>query len=284
VAATELRPRTATEILDAAFQILKQQYGTFVVLAALAYLPYIIIMMVIGASVSGQSADDQSAALVAGAFASVPLALIWFPIAETAVVVGASDALLGRSVEAGPALRAVLSRFVSVLGAALLKALLLFIAMIVCIMPVGILVAVVGPAAFVAVPLAAIPVAIVYLGLFATPAVVVFERIGVAESIGRAWALARGAKGRVFGVLALAYLVVIAVQLAVTMIAVPLGLNEVAANIAASVLVIFVYPLIGICVALLYYDARIRKEGFDLQVLAGELQGATSGAPYADVR
>jgi hypothetical protein len=88
-------------------------------------------------------------------------------------------------------------------------------------------------------------------------------------------------KGKVLGVMLLAYLIVIAVQIAVTMVATPLGLNDIVVSIMSSVLVIFIYPLIGICTALLYYDARIRKEGFDLQVLAGELHGSAAGEPYA---
>jgi hypothetical protein len=256
---TELRPRSATEILDAAFQILKQQYGTFVVLAALAYLPYIVVMMLIGASVAGAPADDQSVASMTAGLAAIPIALIWFPIAETAVLVGASDALLGRRVDAGAALRVVFSRFGSVLGAALLKGFLVMLATVFFIVP-GV---------------------IAWLGLFATPAVVVFERQGAVESIGRSWNLAKGMKGKVLGVMLLAYLIVIAVQIAVTMVATPLGLNDIVVSIMSSVLVIFIYPLIGICTALLYYDARIRKEGFDLQVLAGELHGSAAGETYA---
>ena len=256
---TELRPRSATEIIDAAFQILRQQYGTFVVLAALAYLPYIIFMLAIGASTSGASQDEMSVAALGAGMLALPIALIWFPIAETAVLVGASDALLGRPVDAGAALRLVLSRFGNVLGAALLKVMLVFLATLFLL----------------------IPGVIVWLGLFATPAVVVFERLSAAESIGRSWNLAKGMKGKVLGVMLLAYLVVIAVQLAVEMLAQAIGLNPIMGSVASSVLVIFIYPLIGICTALLYYDARIRKEGFDLQVLASELEGASGPAPYA---
>ncbi|HSJ62303.1 MAG TPA: hypothetical protein VK922_00230 [Gemmatimonadaceae bacterium] len=262
MAPTELRPRSATEILDAAFQILKQQYGTFVVLAALAYLPYIVFMIVISASVAGAPPDEVSMAAASSALLSLPIALVWFPVAEAAVLVGASDALLGRPVDAGSALRAVFSRFGSVLLAALMKGMLVILATLFFIVP-GV---------------------IVWLGLFATPAVVVFERLGAVESLGRSWNLAKGLKGKIFGVMVLAYLVIFAIQIAVAMIAAPLGVNDIVANIAASVLVIFVYPLIGICMALLYYDARIRKEGFDLQVLAGELQGTASGSPYAGAR
>jgi hypothetical protein len=79
----------------------------------------------------------------------------------------------------------------------------------------------------------------------------------------------------------LAYLIVMAVQLSVDIVAQAVGLNPIMGSVASSVLVIFVYPLIGICTALLYYDARIRKEGFDLQVLSSELEGASGAAPYA---
>lgn len=256
---TELRPRSATEIIDAAFQILKQQYGTFVVLAALAYLPYIVFMLAVGASTSGASPDEMSVAALGAGMLALPIALIWFPIAETAVLVGASDALLGRPVDAGAALRLVFSRFLGVLGAAILKGMLVFIGMIFLVVP-GV---------------------IVWLGLFATPAVVVFEHMGATASLSRSWNLAQGMKGKVLGVMLLAYLVVIVVQLAVEMIAQVVGLNQILASVASSVLVIFIYPLIGICTALLYYDARIRKEGFDLQVLASELEGASRPAPYA---
>lgn len=255
---TELRPRSATEIIDAAFQILKQQYGTFVVLAALAYLPYIVLMLAVGASTSGVDPDEQMAAALGAAMITLPIALVWFPIAECAVLVGASDALLGKPVDAGAALRAVFSRFFSVLGASILKGLIVLVASFFILVP-GV---------------------IAWLGLFATPAVVVFEKVGAAASIQRSWNLANGMKGKVLGVMILVYILVVAVQLAVEVVVGIAGLNPMMASVASSVLVIFIYPLIGICTALLYYDARIRKEGFDLQVLASELERAEP-APYA---
>lgn len=255
---TELRPRSATEIIDAAFQILKQQYGTFVVLAALAYLPYIVVMLAIGASASTVDPDEQMAAALGAGLITIPIALIWFPIAECAVLVGASDALLGKPVDAGAALRAVLSRFFSVLGASILKGFLVFVAAIFFF----------------------IPGVVAWLGLFATPAVVVFEKVGATASIQRSWNLADGMKGKVLGVMILVYILVLSVQLAVDIVAGIAGLNPMMGSVASSVLVIFIYPLIGICTALLYYDARIRKEGFDLQVLASELERAEP-APYA---
>jgi hypothetical protein len=39
------------------------------------------------------------------------------------------------------------------------------------------------------------------------------------------------------------------------------------------VLQVFVYPLVYVVQTVLYYDLRVRQEGFDLELLAGALQG-----------
>ena len=48
------------------------------------------------------------------------------------------------------------------------------------------------------------------------------------------------------------------------------------ASVVNAIFRIFVYPLIAIVQTLLYYDARIRKEGYDLELMAQDL-----GAPAA---
>jgi hypothetical protein len=41
-----------------------------------------------------------------------------------------------------------------------------------------------------------------------------------------------------------------------------------------SILEVFIYPFIYIVVTVLYYDMRVRKEGFDLELLATATQRA----------
>ena len=41
-----------------------------------------------------------------------------------------------------------------------------------------------------------------------------------------------------------------------------------------SVLQIFIYPFVYVVMTVLYYDLRVRKEGFDLELLASALQPA----------
>src|SRR4051812_41040541 len=44
--ATALRPRTVTEIVDAAFQVLRAHYGKFVMCSAIAYMPWLVLELI----------------------------------------------------------------------------------------------------------------------------------------------------------------------------------------------------------------------------------------------
>ena len=48
-------------------------------------------------------------------------------------------------------------------------------------------------------------------------------------------------------------------------------------GILSAILIIPIYPLLAVVSTLLYYDLRIRKEGFDLEVMSREL--GTTAAP-----
>ena len=52
---------------------------------------------------------------------------------------------------------------------------------------------------------------------------------------------------------------------------------EISGNVA-GVLVVAVYPFLASLLALLYYDLRIRREGYDLELMARALDGTPSGA------
>ena len=45
--------------------------------------------------------------------------------------------------------------------------------------------------------------------------------------------------------------------------------QQIVQHVLSTLISIVVYPLVGITDALLYYDARIRREGFDIEMMAG---------------
>lgn len=291
---TELRPRSATEIIDAAFQILKRHYSQFLVIAALAYLPFFIVSI---AAESAMPATTIGATPSFGEFVPIlvmlSLALLWFPIAEAAVFVGASDALLRGSVSAGDAFRQVFRKFPTLLGAAILKWLTISMAMTITMLPAMALLAVTAAAgsAILTVVIGTLVIfgvmfvaMLVYVSLYATSPAIVLENVGAVESIGRSWRLSEGLRWKAFGAIVLAWLLIVAPLLAMMMIFATIFENPVIAQTAANVLSVLIYPVLGITFTLLYYDARIRKEGFDLQLLAGDLEGGPPATPYAERR
>ena len=62
-----------------------------------------------------------------------------------------------------------------------------------------------------------------------------------------------------------------------------LGGSQVITTLLSTIVTIVIYPVIALTEMVLYYDARIRSEGFDLERMAQELGigGAPDGSPRA---
>lgn len=231
-----LRPRTGTELIDAAFQLFRQHYAQLVLASAIAYLPGIVLGLVLP-----------------GWLKIIPhlLAMVSSTVAYAATVVVVSDSYLGREANAARAITQVLSRFGSVLAASILQGLLLVIGLMLLIVP-----------AF-----------IFFAWTFAMPAVVMLEGVGGADSFTRSRHLARGNVRRILATLGLTFLLFLIASVALTIVLaiLPGGGEGKGAQLLSQVLQILIYPLVAIVATLLYYDLRIRKEAFDIQMMASEL-------------
>ncbi len=110
-----------------------------------------------------------------------------------------------------------------------------------------------------------------------TPIVVLEDLSSSFDAFSRSWELTRGARLKVFGTVVVAWLIsVFLPQLVVSGISGALG---VAGNnslqpffvVVASLLGIVLAPILPCALTLLYYDLRVRREAFDLQVLSAQL-------------
>ncbi len=250
------RPRSIPEILDTSFQILRRHYGQFVVIAGCLYLPFIAVQFLVEASLS-----DPSSALLAGVAGVFFLLfmfvyIVWSAVAEAAILVAASDAYRGHEVRASDALRGVMARFGPILFASFNKAIRVALWSLLLIIP-GI---------------------IAYVRYFAIPATVVLEGRSGSDAMARARALSEGVKGRVFLALLAVWMIWGALYFSIVAVAALVSQSERVANVAGAVFSIFTYPLIPIATALLYYDVRIRKEGYDIELMAQELSTASRPA------
>jgi hypothetical protein len=181
------------------------------------------------------------------------LSFVFGLLSSAATVVIVSDSYLGREVTVGAAINRVFERLWVLVGAVLLQLVL------VCL---GVIVFIIGSL-------------IAACWFFATTNVVMVEGKGVQASLARSRELARGSIGKILGTISLAGLLIWLVELLVGVIVLAIvskvHVGPLALNLGPYVLGIFVAPFINVVITLLYYDLRIRKEGFDLELMAKEL-------------
>jgi hypothetical protein len=250
-----LRPRSATELIDAAVQLLRQHYVELVAVTALFMIPVIIARLVFVPDQMLTPGQMPSASALRGFGLLYPISFIFSSVSTAATVVIVSDSYLGRDVTIEAAVSRVLARFWTVLGAAFLEGLIIVFGFVLLIVP-GIIFA---------------------CWLFATMNVVMVEDKSAFDALARSRSLARGSVGKILGVLLLSILMVWLIQF---LIGVVLGLlfaglrpgnPSMAGQLVGYAVAILLYPFVQVVITLLYYDLRIRKEGFDLELMAKEL-------------
>lgn len=256
--ALSLRPRSATELVDAAFQVLRAHYGQLVVCSAIAYVPMLLLrLFVIGDTSRFLSGDP--AAVQAGMFLTTLWtmigSLVTYSLMSGVLVVLTSQAYLGDTVDVGLAVRRVLPRVVALLVASLLRSVLFIVGFVLVIVP-GFW---------------------VFARYFAVVPAIVLEGEGTLRSFSRSAELSRGRKWHVLGTLFLVTIIYYLLVVGVSLIGALVG-NFVVQTMISSLGTILVYPVVAITEALLYYDARIRSEGLDIELMSDALD-APSGLP-----
>lgn len=265
--ALPFRPRSVSELVDAAFQVLRRGYVQFVTIMGIAYIPWLIVTMVVTRTMVLGAGTTTS--LGRGFAATMALGfggLIWFSLIDGAMTVAASESYLGRPVDVGGAFQRALSRIGALIAVAVLRALAVTLGFVLFIVP-----------------------GFYFLArYFGGPVVVMLEQRGAVDALGRSSELTRGVKGHVLKTLLLVWTIYIVLSIAVGAIsgafsAAAPGASPVAlalSQIASAIFTILTYPIIAIVQTLLYYDLRIRKEGYDIELMAQELGGGGQQPAY----
>jgi hypothetical protein len=239
-----LRARSATEIVDAAFQLYRRDAITYLFVAALCYAPILVLQLLVLGPAS--ELEEQMSRLTAG-YSVALLFGYWISVSlMSAVIIRlASEDYLGRKLEPVVAVRDAVVKLPTVMFAYLLKYILLFI---------GIFLFLIG---------------LLYMlaRYFAVTPAIVIEGRGVFTSFGRSAVLSRGRKLHVLGTLLLAFLIFMVVYFAALFLAGISG-SMVIVTVLSTAASIVVYPMFAITEMLLYYDARVRSEGYDIEMMA----------------
>jgi hypothetical protein len=262
-----LRQMGIGELVDGAVRLYRRDWLALTGIAALVLVPLTFIQlwvtqsMVSSVDVLATDAEFQTTTtqllLVTLVFAAVQL-LIAQPFLVAAISRAAADAYLGEHVTLGGTLRYALSRLLAILWVTIITLFLTTIGFILLILP-GIFVAV---------------------RLTLAPAVVVVEDVRGTSAVSRSWKLTAGHFWRVFATLILsgiitavgAAIIQIPAEVITTMIG-PDGWPVSALGSAVATALITPFSLL--IVVLLYFDLRVRKEGYDIEVMAQELAPAS---------
>ncbi|MDR1808731.1 MAG: glycerophosphoryl diester phosphodiesterase membrane domain-containing protein [Propionibacteriaceae bacterium] len=293
-----LRPLTVGDILGGSFRAIRFNVPVMIGLTAAIVLAFELlpaaISVLIGANATFNLQDlediDQLLSTLGSLFGLLSLTYVFTflcaAVVQVFLVHATFEAVTARRPTVAQTWHAALPRVLPVLGYTFLAGLVvvaglgLVVGLIVAIASAGSGAGAVFGVMFTV--LAALGVTLFLSGrlLFAVPAIVV-ERLGVFPAIRRSWELTHGRFWRTIGLYLLTSLVLSlaasAVSSVVQLVAMPLviWLDAVAVTIVASSLASLVssalsLPLLSAAIALIYFDARVRHEGLDIQ-LAEEL-------------
>jgi hypothetical protein len=273
-----LHPMTFGDILDGAFKLLKANLRTIVLVAAAFLIPVNLLAGFFQRDLLGghslfrvlqdpslaSDAVGPSNAQLFGTLVAVLASVLVTPFVGGAVSRVVASSYLGEQLEPGPAIRVTGRRFLALLGAFACTALLKLAGLLFCV--VGVLV----PMTFF---------------LVTTPAVVV-EELGPIRAMARSVNLLRPRFWPVMGIAVvsglMASLLANILSTPFTFVALAIGYRWgwILVAVGSILPALLTTPFVSVVATLVYFDARIRNEGFDLQMIAADLaRGSSAPAP-----
>ncbi|MBZ5667085.1 MAG: hypothetical protein LAO30_21090 [Acidobacteriia bacterium] len=295
-----LRPMSTGELMDRTLVLYKKNFKLFVGIASVGPASYLLfqLLTISSASVQAGAANRVSsfsaASLGFGFFAGGLIMLAGMAIAHGATVRAVAAVHLGLPIRIWEAYKSLKGKIWRVIGVFVCMGLLAGLVIIGASVLITIAILAIralfignrGPqaAAFavflVFVPLVVVGISamVVWVRYALAIACCVVEDLGVVKSIKRSAVLSKGSRFRIF----LIYLVfvILAALLGAAFSGLALGVGTLIPVVTVRLIMVYLAsfiagtltgPLATIGIALVYYDERVRKEAFDLQLMMSSL-------------
>ncbi len=268
VGSFRLRPLGVGDLLDETIQLYRRHYALFIAIAAWVFVPLGIVQLLQQLVLLG-----TRDLVLSGLVALLPAPILWVGsfAMGLAMTYAVSEVYLGHDPAVGRAYSRGFRRFWGALGLSILVGLALIL---------------------LSITILGIPVAI-YFGVgwsLAIP-VLLLEGADIGKAMGRSRSLVKGSWWRILGILVLLGVIMWVVQFAFSFVAGLFGALLPRESIGSSVVTVLAStvgelvsaPIWTAGIVLLYYDLRVRKEGFDLELLAQAMRGGgpEGGGPQA---
>lgn len=305
MATMQLRPRGFSELIDATFDIVRARLRPVATVGAIMILPGTLMTLAMAALAPDVANQPRNPASLEGMGPSfwlimavlVPISVVVYALGSTALVAIASSAYLGGSADMSEGFALGRRRLGPVIGQWILKWLLVFGPFMVLALVVGAVAAGAGAAGGATGGLAAAGIGglLMFVWMIVAPIlllrwamsmpVAALEDAGASTSLRRSGVLTKGSKGRLFGLYFVFFCVFVAMYAVGAMLGAMTGAlfdSPVFVNVLGNVMSMVLYPLLAVLQTVIYYDLRIRNEGFDLELMAGGLtDSAASVLPPA---
>ncbi len=278
----QFEPMSVGRIFDRAFLIYRNNFLRFITIVAVIEVPLALLSTVSGswgrtkattsysrtsepgpvqpgARVASRQYDSSyevpSAFGLVGVIAGVLLQLVGTMLCQAALIKNVSEAYLGNEITIGQAYQFALPKAVTLVLAAICVGLVVGLGFLLLVVP-GVIFA---------------------LWFFLTTPAIVVENHSATSGMSRSKALVAGNLGKVFAVGFLVQIISAIIGWPMAYVGGFVGrvlfggnlmLQSFMIQLATTVGLILVAPISAAAFILLYYDLRIRKEGFDLQMLA----------------
>ena len=257
--APHLREMRLGELLDAAIKLYRSNWKTFMGIVAFVVVPLQLLQNYLARDVFTTTAFETTNEVGSGELVTLlifPAVQLLFvtPFLTAAIARATSEIYLGGQPGVGDVYSFALRRTHSILWVTFLSGLVTIFGFVALI----------------------IPGVIFFVRFSFSNSTVVVEGARGTKAMGRSWRLAKGFFWKIFGTVILAGILASiinsVIQIPLAIAADSIGTNgwllRALGNSAGEVIT---SPFTGMVIVLLYFDMRIRKEGFDLALLAREM-------------
>lgn len=268
---TSLRPMSLGELLDRSFFLYRKNFALFVGIIALPHL-VLLAFQLIGVAINPRTAAGFTATTLVWTLITMVIYLGAIAASQGATVMAVSKVHLGNSTTISESFAGIRGR-------------ILYLALIMIGVGIGVGVGLI---------LLIVPGIILALMWSLTIPVAVIEDKGLRDATSRSAELTKGSRGRIFMIyflfFVLMYIVILLWEIPILaflglfvrshrpMTALPIW-SQIAFPVGSFLSTCLVSPLATIAFSLVYYDQRVRKEAFDLQLMMSTLDGAQGGTP-----
>ena len=295
--ALALKPLGVGDVLDRTFNVYKQRPLLFIALSAIWYLLLVIVFVILAVAVfasaitsfSGLNPRTADPATVLGAMAglvgfgiiAVLVVILLFSAQGASLIRAGALRYLGKEAKIGEAFGSGIRASPRVFLAGVLAFILIMLLWFAIFLVAGVIANVSHSGGVTAIAIF-LGFCVAMFGTFyltaswlVAPIVIVVEGLGPIAALSRSWGLASGNRWRIIGILLLLFLLNLVLSALLTGIfgfaRTDVGTTFVIQNLVSFASTIVWAPVGWLAYTVLYYDLRVRKEAFDLQLAAEAL-------------